>query len=169
MFIIMEDNIDLKSFIKDRLDLLDKTNAKYEHLINNNNVEFIVGDDNNYIKFKDNHKVEYEGKVSLLGAFDNNSKLWLWAWAIPSFNYNEIRDSKNILEYGLMLEPNTNSKIHYYIKPHLVNSRLLFENEIFLDIHLALSLYISKKAKFIYPRLKEKINGKDLIVYYLVY
>ena len=67
-----------------------------------------------------------------------------------------------------MLEPSSNSLIHYYIKSHLVNSRLFFENDIFLDIHLGLSLYISKKAKFIYPNIKE-IGGNKIIVYYLVY
>lgn len=163
----MEDNIDLKTFIRDRLDLLDKSKSKYEDLINTSNVEFSSNNSDIMIKFKGD--TEYKAKASLLGAFDSNTKLWLWAWAIPSFNFDEIKDAKNILEYGLMLEPNTNSKIHYYIKPHLVNSRLFFESDVFLDIHLALSLYISKKAKFIYPRIKEKINGKDLIVYYLVY
>lgn len=163
----MEDNIDLKTFIKDRLDFLDKSNAKYENLINNSNVEFTPTDNDVFIKFKG--ESEYKAKTSLLGAFDSNTNLWLWAWAIPTFSFDEIKDSKEILEYGLMLEPNTNSKIHYYIKPHLVNSRLYFESNIFLDIHLSLSLYISKKAKFIYPRIKEKINGKPIIVYYLVY
>ena len=163
----MEDNIDLKTFIKDRLDYLDKSNSKYENLINNSNIEFNPSNSEVFIKFKGD--VEYKAKASLLGAFDGNTNLWLWAWAIPSFNFDEIKDSKEILEYGLMLEPNTNSKIHYYIKPHLVNSRLYFENKTFLDIHLSLSLYISKKAKFIYPRIKEKINGKEIIVYYLVY
>ncbi len=165
----MEDTNNLKTFIKEKLDLLDKTKIKYEHLINNNNIEFTMEDGYRTLKFLNNNNEEYKAKIALLGAFDTNTKLWLWAWAIPSFNFDEIKDSKDILEYGLKLEPSTNSNIHFYIKPHLVNSRLLFENDIFLDIHLSLSLYISKKAKFIYPRIKQKINGKNLIVYYLVY
>lgn len=163
------DNGNLQTFIKDRLDSLDHTNYKYKHLINNKDVEIYAEGSQIYIDFNKEENKEYSAKASLLGVFDNNSKLWLWAWAVPSFNFDETKDSKNILEYGLMLEPNTNSDIHYYVKPHLVNSRIYFEKDIYLDIHLALSLYISKSAKFIYPRIKTKVNGKNIVVYYLVY
>lgn len=165
----MDNNDDnSKSFIKDKLDLLDNSNSKYKNLINNKDVDFEVSDDTTKIIFKKNGETIYSGRCSLLGVFDTNSKLWLWAWCVPTFSYDETSESRKILNYGLMLEPNTNSMIHYYIKPHLVNSRLYFDANIFLDIHLGLSIYISK-AKFIYPRVKGVINGKELIVYYLVY
>jgi len=163
------DNLDdTKYFIKDKLDLLDKSKSKYKDLIDIRDVEFVVGDNDTKIIFKKNNESIYTGKCSLLGVFDSNSKLWLWAWCLPSFSYDETSEARKILNYGLILEPSTNSLIHYYIKSHLVNSRLFFENEIYLDIHLGLSMYISK-AKFIYPRIKDEVNGKKLIVYYLIY
>ena len=64
---------------------------------------------------------------SLLGVLDSNSRLWLWSWCLPSFSYDETSEARKILNYGLMLEPSTNSLIHYYMKSHLVNSRLFFE------------------------------------------
>lgn len=161
-------NNNSKSFIKDKLDLLDNSNSKYKNLINIKDVEFEVDEHMEKIIFKKNNDILYSGKCSLLGVFDSNSKLWLWAWCVPTFSFDETSEARKILNYGLMLEPSTNTTIHYYIKPHLVNSRLYFESDIYLDIHLGLSLYISK-AKFIYPRVKGNINGKDLIVYYLVY
>lgn len=165
----MEDNNDLKKFIKDRLDLLDYSNYKYNDLITTKDIKFDEVNGSDYISFLENGKVKYKGKANLLGLFDSNSKVWIWPWALPSFSMEETKDSREILNYGLTLEPSTNSRIHYYIKPHLVNSRLRFDNDIFIDIQLSLSLYINKKALFVYPRIREKINGKNIIVYYLVY
>lgn len=159
------DNIDLKSFIKDKLDLLDSSNSTYNNFINDKDI--IVDEESSIITFK-NIENKNTFKFSKLGVFDMNTSLWLWTWAIPGYNIREIKDAKLILDYGLTLEPQSNSMIHFYIKPHLINSRLYFESNIFLDIHLGLCLYISK-AKFIYPRKREKINGKYLIVYYLIY
>jgi hypothetical protein len=164
----MDNENDSKSFIKEKLDVLDNSKSKYKNLINIKDVEFEVDNDFTKIIFKKNNENLYSGKCSLLGVFDVNAKLWIWSWCLPTFSYDETSEARKILNYGLMLEPNTNSLMHYYIKSHLVNSRLYFENDIFLDIHLGLSIYLSK-AKFIYPKVKGVINGKELIVYYLVY
>lgn len=161
-------NYDIKSFIKDKLDILDKSKSKYKNYINIKDIEFKVDLEGNKIIFKKPNVESDSYECSLLGIFDLKSRLWLWSWCNPTFTFNETNKARQILNYGLMLEPSSNSLIHYYIKSHLVNSRLFFENDIFLDIHLGLSLYISKKAKFIYPNIKE-IGGNKIIVYYLVY
>jgi hypothetical protein len=163
----MDNNYDSKAFIKDKLDILDKSKSKFKNYISTKDVEFEIGSDDTKIIFKKNGEKIYSGKCSLLGVFDSNTKIWLWSWCLPSFSSDETIEARRILNYGLMLEPLSNSLMHYYIKSHLINSRLFFENEIFLDIHLGLSMYISK-AKFIYPRIKDA-NGKKLVVYYLVY
>ena len=163
----MDNNItDLKTFIKEKLDTLDKSKSKYKNYINTTDV--IFKPENNLVIFKKNDEIIYSGKFSLFGLFDINTKVWIWSWCIPDYLFEETIETRKILTYGLMLEPPTNSSIHYYIKSHLVNSRLFFENEIFLDIHLGLSLYLSK-AKFIYSKVKHEINDKKIIVYYLVY
>jgi len=158
----MDNNInDIKTFIKKRLDILDKSKLIYKNYINT--TDFITKKDNDIITFNKNNEIIYSGNFSLFGLFDINTQVWIWAWAIPDNVVNHTIETKKMLEYGLTLEPSTNSSIQYYIKSHLVNSRLFFENEIFLDIHLALSLYLSK-AKFIYTTIKNK-----KIYYYLVY
>ena len=161
-------NYDIKSFIKDKLDILDKSNSTYKNYINIKDIQFKVEPDSNKIIFKKNDDQIHSYECSLLGIFDLKSRLWIWSWCNPTFTFNETHNARQILNYGLMLEPSSNSLIHYYIKAHLVNSRLFFENDIFLDIHLGLSLYISKKAKFIYPNIKE-VGGNKIIVYYLIY
>ena len=160
------DNNNIKFFIKDKLDILDKSKSKYKDLLNIKDVIFKIEDKK--IIFKKNGEELYTGKYSYLGLFDLKSKIWLWAWCYPELTFNDTIESRQILNYGLQLEPSTNSEVHHYIKSHLINSRLFFENEIFLDIHLGLSLYILKKSKFIYQ--KNIDNGEtQLIIYYVVY
>jgi hypothetical protein len=159
------DNNDIQ-FVKKNLDILDKSKLTYYNYINSTDV-ILKHDNDNSIIFKKNNEIIYSGKFSLFGLFDINTKIWIWSWCVPHFTFNETISTRKILEYGLTLEPKTNSSIQHYIKSHLVNSRLFFENEIFLDIHLGLSLYLSK-AKFIYSQIKNNINDK-IIIYYLVY
>jgi len=163
-----DESNDIKYFIKSRLDNYDKSNKKYYNLINNDDIKIDYQDGHIYIKFFENEKTVYEGRTTILGTMDLESKVWLWSWVTPNFTIEETKDARDILNYGLALEPNSNSTIHFYIKSHFVNSRIYFNADITLDIHLALSLYITKKGKFIYPRFKN-ISGKKVIVYYLVY
>jgi hypothetical protein len=166
----MTDNIDIKDFIKNRLDNLDNSNEKYSDLINNSNIKFELDDNVNFIKFYDDKQKEiYKGKITILGTLDLDSKVWLWAWVTPNFTIEQSKDSRDILKYALELEPNSNSSVHFYIKSHFVNSRIYFDSDITFDIHLALSFYITKKAKFIYPRITKNLEGTNLIVYYLVF
>ena len=153
----------LKTFIKDKLDILDKSNNKYKNYINTSEYDIITKENTNLFIIEKNEEILYSGKIYILGFFDTNTRLWIWAWSSPDFQSFEIEYSKKILEYGLMLEPLTNANIHYYMKPHLVNSRLFFENSICLDIHLGLILYISK-GKFIKSRVINKI-----VIYYLIF
>jgi len=163
-----DESNDIKDFIKTKLDNYDKSNKKYYDLINNDDIKIDYKDSHIYIKFFENKKTVYEGKTTILGTMDLESKVWLWSWVTPNFTIEETKDARDILNYGLALEPNSNSTIHFYIKSHFVNSRIFFNTDITLDIHLALSLYITKRGKFIYPRHKN-ISGKKVIVYYLVY
>ena len=160
------DNNNINFFIKDKLDILDKSKSKYKDFLNIKDV--IIKTEDKKIIFKKNNEELYTGKFSYLGIFDLKSKVWLWAWCYPEFNFNDTIESRQILNYGLQLEPSTNSLVHTYIKSHLINSRLFFENEIFLDIHLGLSLYILKKSKFIYQKNVD-IGDNQLIFYMVVY
>lgn len=164
-----DENNDIKDFIKTRLDNFDKINKKYYDLINNENVNIgYIGDEINIKFLNEENKEVYEGKGTILGTFDFEGQVWLWSWVSPNFTIEDTKDARAILNYGLGLEPYSNSIIHFYIKSHFINSRIYFNTDITLDIHLALSLYITKRGKFIYPRRKI-INGKKVIVYYLVY
>lgn len=154
-------NNDLKNFIKEKLDILDKSKIKYKYYIENTNI-FLDFDKNQFI-VKINGEIIYSTFFSKLGIFDPSTKVWIWSWCMVSNTLDNTKNARKILDYGLMLEPLTNTNMHFYIKSHLVNSRIYFENDILLDIHLGLSLYISK-AHFIYTMEKNNI-----IHYFLVY
>jgi hypothetical protein len=164
-------NIDLYEFIKIRLDNFDKSNKQYAEYIEmaeddaynleNKSIRLL---ENNIISFKKDNKLIFEDKASILGIFDINTNVWLWAWTSPTFTQEELKDSLDILKYSLSYDPKSNSNIHKYIKAHFTCSRINFDKDIYLNIHLALSLYISKK-KFIYPRIDKDLNQ---IRYYTV-
>jgi hypothetical protein len=155
---------DITEFIKQRLNYLDESNNKFKHLIKISPENVDQYNDTQTIIFKEKDIFLYEGKSTTLGTFDLNTKIWLWAWVSPYFTSKETKHSKDILEYGLKLEPDSNSIIHFYLKNHLVSSRIYFDTDIALDVHLAISLYITK-TKFIYPKYDKHLN---LVQYFMV-
>jgi hypothetical protein len=162
----MEDmvNKDITEFIKQRLNYLDESNNKFKHLIKISSDNVIQNEVDQTIIFKDKDIEIYKGKITTLGSFDLNTKIWLWAWVTPYFTSKQTKHSRDILEYGLKLEPDSNSLIHFYLKNHIISSRIYFDTDIALDVHLAISLYIAK-TKFIYPKYDKTLN---LIQYFMV-
>jgi hypothetical protein len=165
-------NTDLYEFIKIRLDNFDKSNKKYEEYIkmgeddsyNLPNEQLVHRYKNNKIVFTKNNKIILEDNAHILGIFDISTCVWLWAWTSPTFTQDELKESLDILKYSLSYDPKSNSNIHKYIKAHFTCSRIHFDKDIYLNTHLALALYISKK-KFIYPRIDRDLNQ---IRYYTV-
>jgi len=90
----------------------------------------------------------------------------------PLFNIQQTSISKDLLQYGLKLEPvNDNDINNLFLKVQFVNSRFLLQDFLQLEIHLALSSYLSKnKFKFIYPKKNylDKEKTKYIIIYYLI-
>jgi hypothetical protein len=164
----MENN-NISEFIFEKLNNYDKINDQYSNLIKSKDYE--LKDDMTMIFYDDKGKELYKGKASNLGVFDGYTQIWTWSWSTPNFSSLETQGARDILNYALDLEPQSNSNIHFYLKSHLINSRLYFENTMGLEIHLALCLYINKKAKFIFQKSKQNIQnkGEKIIVYYLIY
>lgn len=169
----MEDNInnnslDINDFIKNSLDKFDKSNKKYENLINKTSDEIELPDNENKIIFYENKDKENKvitHKKSILGYFDKKTRIWLWAWVVPFLKITETKYARNILNYGLDFDPVSNSTVHYYIKSHFISSRIYFDTDIHLDIHLAMALSITK-GKFIY---KVHLKDADSIIYHIIH
>jgi hypothetical protein len=162
--------MNLSDLIKKSLFYYDNQILKYKEYSDNT-----LGDvDQNYntINIRDlNHNIKLTAEYEILGIFDNQTKIWCWAWLIPYLNYDETIISRKLMEYGLKLEPNSNTDDHFYIKSQLLNSRITIENSFELDIHLALCSYLIKDLfKFILPSISYLNSSKTkyITTFYLI-
>jgi hypothetical protein len=135
------------------------SNVKFS--LNANTITFILEDKEKTFDFE------------LLGYFDNQANIWIWAWLLTNLNSEQTSMSRELLNYGLKLEPSSNSIEHFFIKSLLVNSRISIEEDIQLETNLAIFSYIIKnKIKFIYPRKRYLENsnntGNYVTFYYLI-
>lgn len=162
----MENN-SLNQFIKKAIDYYDKQNIKYIDTINNLNINFNI--DANTIIFNNNNE-EKIYNYEILGYFDNENNIWIWSWLLINLTSDQIIIARELLNYGLKLEPLSNSTEHFFIKSLLVNSRITLEEDVQLDTNLAIFSYIIKnKIKFIYPRKIFVSDSKKFItLYYLI-
>lgn len=164
-----EDN-QLINLLKSALTYFDHNNIKYKDFINDDNVEIKSKTNQiNFIKKKKNYN------YNILGILDNNTNVWIWGWLLPHKSFNEKKKVIDLLNYGLKISLNYSEKIStldFYLKTQLLNSRFLLNDNIQLDIHLALSAYLLKKqSKFIYPykRYLNEDKTKYLTIYYIIF
>jgi hypothetical protein len=146
----MEDN-NFNELIKKALDIYDEKNNLYKKYINDIDTTF------------DNYEI--------LGYYDNENKIWIWGWMLPETTIESSPICNQLLNYGLNIDPINGPSEHYFIKSLLLNSRILIDNKIQLDIHLAVCMYIIKDAiKFIYPvkYYLDESKQKYITYYYLV-
>ena len=155
------DNItDLNDLIIKSLDYYDNNNIKYEKY---NNQEVHINTETYEIKFTNNNY-----NFEILGLFDNSNKIWIWGWVIY-INNNLIKIAKELLHYGLKLEPGLHLNIKdSFLKSLLVNSRILIETDIELSINLAIIFYLIKnKCLFIFHN-KHYLDDTKYVTYYYI-
>ena len=156
----------LNQMIKKAYDYYDNMTISHYELIKSDDIMILERD--NEITFNINKKTyNYE----ILGYFDNINLIWIWSWVLPQFNSNLTKIARELLNYGLKLEPESNISEHLFIKSLLVNSRISIEDSIQLDTNLAIYSYLSpNKFKFIYPyKIYTDENKKKYItLFYLI-
>jgi hypothetical protein len=139
---------DFGNLIKKALDMYDFQSETYRNYILNGEAQF--------------------DSSEILGYYDNENKIWIWGWLLPNSTIESIPLCNNLLNYGLNIDSSLGSTEHYFIKALLLNSRILVDDIIQLDINLAICAYILKDSiKFIYPKKKYlDDNKKKYITYY---
>ncbi len=161
--------MDFGDLIKKSLEYYDEQNEKNKKYIKNTIIE--VSSTDKITIMTEEHNILLESYYEVLGLFDNQTNIWLWAWLLPFLNASETIISRKLLDYALKLEPKSNSYDHYYIKSQLLNSRITIESDIELDIHLALSSYLIKDLFLFIKPLKIYLNKektKYCTFYYLI-
>ncbi len=162
---------DLSTIINNALIYYDKQNIEYDNYIKSDNIT--VERETNKIIFNEINSKEF--KYEFLGIFDNTTNIWIWAWLVPEFMFNETNISRKLLNYGLKISPTPINKLdneQLYLKTQMVNSRFLLYDDFQLDLHLAISSYLAKDSfKFIYSKRKylNKDKSKYITVYYLIF
>ncbi len=161
--------LDLSILIDKALNYYDQQTINYNKYLETENI--VIDRPTNNIKFPD---IDKEHKYEVLGIFDNTTNIWMWAWMVPEFMYNETEIVRKLLNYGLKINPDILHELNddkLYLKTQLVNSRFLLQDEFQLELHLAISCYLAKENfKFIYYKRKylNKEKTKYIIVYYLI-
>ena len=152
-------------FIKKSLDYFDKQNYKYSNFIKNTSI--IIK--NNQIL--DKTEIILSNFIrQVLGVYHYSSNVFFWGWVLPFLSVDEIKISRELLNYGLTLDPNTNTYDHFFLKSLLVNSRININTCFDLDLIQAISAYILKdKYTFIYPySLKDNNNNIIITTFFLI-
>lgn len=117
--------------------------------------------DRNIVTFYDKNKKELKRyKYEYVGIYDIDDQIWTWTWAIADVPKNKSSLSKKILYYGLDM-PVTKDNI--FLKTELITSKFYIVDPIQLEIHLAISSYISKVKK-VFP-LSISVESYDEMPY----
>jgi hypothetical protein len=176
----MDDNI--VNFIRKSLDYYDNQNNENKKYLENTKMEINKSSYDNIITTsidlfnitKDN-EIIYECKCELLGIFDFQTKVWISGWSNltrpESFNPNSLSRELFDYVYDSQFSNSSFNQVNNYIFNQLINSRILIEDNMELDIYLATVSYLLKsKIKFIYPSILYLNTDKTkyIINYYLV-
>lgn len=90
-----------------------------------------------------------DSRAEALGTFYNKNNLWVWAWGVPTHPKNYTYLSRKILQYGLDIAVPINNKNNedvqdLFLKTELITTRFIINNHIQVDIHVAISSYLTK-------------------------
>ena len=92
----------------------DKQNKKYSKYLKN--TEIILDKSRKIVDKKTGEFMDIEFETEILGAFNHDSNVFLWGWSLPYLGMNETKISKELLNYGLRLDPSSNTMSHFFLK-----------------------------------------------------
>jgi len=162
-------NNNIKDFFNKALNYYDNQQSEFHIYINKSRYDIIETNHTITILPNNNIKPIIKYNYEILGILDNQTHVWIWSWLVPDFDNNIVKLSKELFFYGLKLEPSSNTDIHSYLKIQLLNSRILIQNDIELDIHLSLISYLIKdKILFMLPVVLNKEKENNQTIYYLI-
>lgn len=181
----------MSDIIKNALEYYDKEKEKNIELLDKIfNIKLIFDKKTPYIKiFDHNNNYIYKCKFNKISSYFVKHKILLWEWGSLASLKSSYEFSRKILNYGLDLDLNldTKEKENIILKNEIINTRIYIDNIIQFDIHLALISYILKSSfiipfiqnseytftqnnKYIYTKAnyKNEINkNKDKILHFL--
>jgi len=151
----------ISNFISDSLEYYDKNMEKYtEFLKKVKYIQFVESQYDNgktyNIEFFDDKGIIHQSRYEVLGIYDIKSSIWIWGWAVPYLDKKLTYISRKILNYGTELDVDNE-----FLKTELITSRFKISNDIQIDIHSAISMYLSKQnfiANMSLEKMSEETN-----------
>lgn len=153
---------DLRDLIIKSLDHYDSIRLKYTKHLSNKLIIKNISEDVEIVLDNEIFRAKYQ----ILGYHDFKNNIWIWGW-LTQQKSDFIIMSKELLNYGLKLDPSNINAEQLYLKTLLLNSRYIVDGTVGLDINLSIFSYILKeKILFIYPL---KNNDNKITIYYIIY
>lgn len=154
-------------FIKKSLNYFDEQNNKYKKYLSKHTSLLVK--ERKIIDTRTNETIA-NIELQVLGTYHNRTNVFIWGWVLPYLTINETKISRELLDYGLKMDPLSNNVNHYYIKSLLINSRIHIDNDIDIELLQAISFYLLKeKTDFIYEyKFGKDIDDLLLTAYYLI-
>jgi hypothetical protein len=153
-----DDNVlKIDSTIRDSLEYYDKNREKYHVFFDKAKYVRFVDNNNNtddIIFYDENKKILLESSFEIMGLYLPKNNMWRWSWSIPSIHKKYTFISRKILEYAFNLHHTT----EYPLRSDLINSKIKINNDLQLDIRIALSSYIGKQPLIF--KFYNKIDGE---------
>lgn len=140
-----DDNIlKIDSTIRDSLEFYDNNQEKYHIFFDKVKYVRFVDNNNNtddIIFYDENKKILLESSFEIMGIYLPKNNMWKWSWSIPSIHKKYTFISRKILEYAF----NLHHTKEFPLRSDLINSKIKINNDLQLDIRIALSSYIGKQ------------------------
>jgi hypothetical protein len=145
---------DFTQVVKDALEYYDENALKNYDLIRTFKYYTIIADVGKIAFYDDNKKKIYEYNYEVIGKYIPPQKLWMWGWSSGELNKELITISRKVLNYALDLD-----KENFFLKTALITSRHQITYRTQIDIHIALTSFLSKRP-FVY-----KLNSPTIDYY----
>ena len=140
-----DDNIlKIDSTIRDSLEFYDNNREKYHIFFDKVKYVRFVDNNNNtddIIFYDEKKKILLESSFEIMGLYLPKNNMWKWSWSIPSIHKKYTFISRKILEYAF----NLHHTKEFPLRSDLINSKIKINNDLQLDIRIALSSYIGKQ------------------------
>ena len=135
---------DFTQIVKDALEYYDENALKYYDKVKTFKYYTISKDEGKITFFDDDKEKIYESNYEVIGKYIPFQNIWVWGWSSGELNKELIVTSRKVLNYALDL-----NKENFLLKTTLVTSRYQITSPIQIDIHIALTAFLSKQP-FIY-------------------
>lgn len=131
---------DFTQLVKDALEYYDNNTIKYYDKVKTFKYYTVLKDEDKIIFFDNSKNKIYESKYNVVGKYIPTQNIWVWGWSSGELHKDLIMTSKKVLNYALDLD-----RQNFLLKTALITSRFQISSPIQIDIHLALTSFLSKQ------------------------